>query len=29
VHYLRHMDRIVVAPAQAKGAALEFEHPPR
>jgi catechol 2,3-dioxygenase-like lactoylglutathione lyase family enzyme len=29
VHYLHHMDRVVIAPAQAKGAALVFEHPPR
>jgi hypothetical protein len=26
VHFLRHMDRVVIAPAQAMGAALAFEH---
>jgi catechol 2,3-dioxygenase-like lactoylglutathione lyase family enzyme len=26
VHFLRHMDRVVIAPAQAMGAALVFEH---
>lgn len=26
VHFLRHMDRVVIAPAQAIGAALVFEH---
>ena len=29
VHYLRHMDRVVIAPAQAMGAALIFEHATR